>query len=563
MDTNATLNITGTGSKTMDALPNFSVSGTVNWDGAGPIVFKNGSSFEMGGTFNVTGGGTMQDGGGGTNSFDNVGGGKFIVKPGAANTVTIHVKFTDVGANVECDVDSGTLLVDGGSDLNGKIIVDNAAQLTLASTNPKVDALDGVTIITGTTVFLGHVTVLNDSSLETTVLDKSVLLDGARTLSIGADYEWFGNGPWSGSGQMIVTGLGGHLKLDVAGQAAYPLGRTIDNLGMVTWSQRDISVSNAANIINEDSATYDIQVDKNILNGGGAGTFQNKANATLQKSAGNGTTRIDIITLPHNDGKIRVLTPGRIRYTTFFINLGIITIEASQGGLDFAAGFEQDAGGSTAIQASNASITVSGGDFALKGGTVSVVEGDTISVTGNYLQTGGSTTLGGPSLPGGSISVTNQVVVSSGTLELSVGTLTATNGVVINSGGILQGTGQVYGALTNAGTINPGDPGVIGNIGVSGSYTQTSTGILNMDVGGSGSNMSGDQLNVSGLATLAGTINVLTPGSIPYAGSFELLTWGSRSGAFATVNLPGTGHWSYSYDDTSSPYGFVVSKWPY
>src|SRR5262249_2039997 len=149
----------------------------------------------------------------------------FTVDPGAINTVSMHVQFTNLGDNAETDVDSGTLLVDGDSRLQGKIIVNNAAQLTLASNNPKVDDLDGVTILTGTTVFLGHITVSNDSALGTTVQDRSVLLDGTGTLSIAEDYEWFGNGPWQGSGQMKVLGPagmgGGNLKLDVAGQAAY------------------------------------------------------------------------------------------------------------------------------------------------------------------------------------------------------------------------------------------------------------------------------------------------------------------------------------------------------
>jgi hypothetical protein len=66
-----------------------------------------------------------------------------------------------------------------------------------------------------------------------------------------------------------------------------------------------------------------------------------------------------------------------------------------------------------------------------------------------------------------------------------------------------------------------------------------------------------DALQVSGLATLGGTLNVfLGPGYTPSPGDvFAVLTYGSRSGTFATINLPSLprGHWDPRYDDASAP----------
>src|SRR5437773_5361192 len=255
----------------------------------------------------------------------------------------------------------------------------------------------------------------------------------------------------------------------------YSLGRTIDNWKTVIWSQREISVSNGANIINHLGSVFTIAVDMNMVSNGG-GSFQNYDGATLQKTAGTGWTQIDLPFIGGNQGTIKV-TSGFLRLSPFLLNAGIIVISAPAGGMAFNGGFEQDSGstelavngttmtvsggnlvqtgGSTTLDGvGNVSITVTSGNFQLSGGTVEADEGDTISVTGQYQESGGTTTL-----YQADITATDEIVVSGGTMELqpdvrgATGTsLSATNGVYINSGGILQGTGKVLGNLTNAGT---------------------------------------------------------------------------------------------------------------
>src|SRR5207245_6831528 len=104
-----------------------------------------------------------------------------------------------------------------------------------------------------------------------------------------------------------------------------------------------------------------------ILNGGGAGSFQNNSGAVLVKDGGTATTRIDLVFFPYNGGTIKVTAQGaRIKFTPFMLNFGGLSITVTSAGMDFSAGLEQDSG-STSIVANTATITVAGGNFVLKG----------------------------------------------------------------------------------------------------------------------------------------------------------------------------------------------------
>ncbi len=95
------------------------------------------------------------------------------------------------------------------------------------------------------------------------------------------------------------------------------------------------------------------------------------------------------------------------------------------------------------------------GDPVTTSGTVLVDAGSSLSRTGAYTQTAGTTTVNG--------------------------TLSATGPVDIQ-GGALQGTGTVSANVSNAGQVNPGtSPGLLT---VNGTYTQTSAGALNIEIGG-------------------------------------------------------------------------------
>jgi hypothetical protein len=166
------------------------------------------------------------------------------------------------------------------------------------------------------------------------------------------------------------------------------------------------------------------------------------------------------------------------------------------------------------IKIAAGSLSVTGGDVA-NSGTVIVGPGDDLSVDGSYTQTGGST-------------------------QLDSGSLTA-GGLVDLEGGVLGGTGTVYANVLNNAKVDVGQPGSPGVLTIVGDYTQAAGGVLVIEVGGTDAGTDFDQLAVTGQATLDGTLTVnLTGGFVPNSGDrFQVLTFGSETGAFATVDGDG------------------------
>ena len=122
-----------------------------------------------------------------------------------------------------------------------------------------------------------------------------------------------------------------------------------------------------------------------------------------------------------------------------------------------------------------------------------------------------------------------------GITKLTGGRLACGYPIYLN-GGVLSGVGQVNGPIVNSAEVKPGaSPGAIT---INGSYTQTATGRLTIEIGGPSPGSQHDRLVVSGPATLAGTLQLsLTNGFAPKEGdSFNVLSYGSRSGAFSTSN---------------------------
>lgn len=173
---------------------------------------------------------------------------------------------------------------------------------------------------------------------------------------------------------------------------------------------------------------------------------------------------------------------------------------------------------------------------------------------GNYLQSGGSTLLGGT---GGKLTVTQQVILSGGTLTLDNGIITAGAGMFIEGEGILAGKGAINGDVTNDGKIKVGDVSDfmrIGILAITGDYEQT--GILEVDLAGTGyPGMNYDQLQVTGNASLGGTLNVgLLNGFMPTINNaFSLVMFGSGGGVFGIRNLPAlpTGQWAWGASETA------------
>jgi hypothetical protein len=123
---------------------------------------------------------------------------------------------------------------------------------------------------------------------------------------------------------------------------------------------------------------------------------------------------------------------------------------------------------------------------------------------------------------------------TAGVLRLAGGNLAASQ-ILDLTGGELTGAGIVTGNVTNAATVRVGTP--LGRLTVTGNFTQTAAGTLALDLGGTMAATQFDQLVVTGQATLGGKLQVNRVGDFtPAAGHFaELLTYGSKTGAFANI----------------------------
>jgi hypothetical protein len=188
--------------------------------------------------------------------------------------------------------------------------------------------------------------------------------------------------------------------------------------------------------------------------------------------------------------------------------------------------------------------------------------GGMINNTGTLRKMAGSNFTGANTIPVNNVSP-GVIEVNSGNMTLyqftnSGGTVNLNGGtfvcyVPVNlQGGTLKGTGTVSGQIINSGIVAPGSSaGII--TGTTG-YTQYTTGTLNIELGGLTPGTQYDQLKVTGAASLAGTLNVsLINGYIPNVGdSFTIMTHGSRTGNFGTVNFNCTSRtWSITYNPTS------------
>ncbi len=132
-------------------------------------------------------------------------------------------------------------------------------------------------------------------------------------------------------------------------------------------------------------------------------------------------------------------------------------------------------------------------------------------------------------------------------IDLGNGTLNPGDTLNLASGDSLIGSGTLAANLVNAGTVSPGNSA--GGITIEGNYTQESTGVLDIQLGGTTAGTQYDQLTVTGTATMAGTLNVsLIDGFIPQVGdSFTILPYSTRSGGFSTLNVPEGYRWGFQY----------------
>jgi len=239
---------------------------------------------------------------------------------------------------------------------------------------------------------------------------------------------------------------------------------------------------------------------------------------------------------------------------TYNLRGGMLTVNAP-------TGISNGAGTST-LNIDGGTLTVGGGNGSID--VDNLYLGSAAGFTGSHILSGtgtftasneyiGNSGSGTFTQTGGTHTVTSTLAIaqnagSSGTYNLQGGLLDASIIDIVNAGtatfnftggtlAVDQFTGNL---VNNGGTLAPGNSP--GTTNITGDYTQMAAGIFDVEIGGLLAGTEYDVLNVSGTASLDGTLNVslfdLGSGLFaPQAGdSFDILTAEILSGSFSTLS---------------------------
>lgn len=588
----AVLNIGGAADKFLSArvLNNF---GTVNWT-QGRILFQNSSIFNNhpGALFDITTDSQFTSTSvGGT--FNNSG---TFRKSGNAGVTTIvqFIAFNNQDGIV--DVLSGSIVVDSPMAMNGTNTFSGAGILkvtgTLSGTTTIVGQVElaggtfagsGIITIDGTLIWssgtmsgAGTTEITSDSTLQITGTPDHFL--STRTLNNAGTTIW--------DGGRILFQNNGHF-FNRAGAlfevrhdnvfTSTSVGGKFTNEGtfrkLITTGNTSISQFVA---ISSTNSTFDTQTGKVIIDStitlGGTTTFNGAGTTEITGSvAGTGTIA----------GRLR-LAGGSIS------GAGAITVT---GTLDWISG-QMTGSGTTSIAAGGILNIDSAADHFLNSrdlfnsGTVHWINGRVMfqnSVVFNN-QSGGvfsvevdsqfaSTSVGGTFNNSGGTFTKNtagQVTMSfvafnnSGTLQVQNGIVRFENGFTQTAGttmvdgqiqatsalqiqgGVLGGNGTISATVTNSGgNVSPGNSA--GTLTITGGYNQGTGGTLTMEIEGAAQY---DRLVVGGLFKPLGTLNIVSPYSPADGETFQIITFGTRSGDFTTttgLNLGGGKSYAPTY----------------
>jgi len=448
----------------------------------------------------------------------------------------------------------GTYTVDGTLKFDGANIVTNAANITLSgSTSKIIDQSNGDGL----------------ANFATNASGGTFALATGRNFTTASNFT--NNGTLNiGGGTKFAVGTNGAANLtNFSGTTL--TGGTYIVAGTLQFNGANIVTNDASITLSGAAAKIEDQTGANALanfatNGTGStfalassakfntsGNFTN--NGTLNVATGtkfstgvNGASNLtNYATNTLTGGSYIATGTGQIQFNNEATTGGIKTNAASitlSGATSTASLIDQNGANMLANFATNSSTgsftLISSRTFTTAAGftnagimQISKTTTFTVGASGNYAQTGGATTVDG---------------------TLTVGTAAAVNisgGSLFGNGGTINGNVDLTG-----GTVNPGDGlNAIGDFKVSGTYIQGSGGTLNIDLNGITPNTKYDVLNITGAATLGGTLNFdLLAGFTPTVGqSFTVINYASETGAFTTVNLPTAPpntHWTFVCDPT-------------
>jgi fibronectin-binding autotransporter adhesin len=441
---------------------------------------------------------------------------------------------------------SGTTLTGGTYTVSGTLefgasgtnVVTDAANITLTGANAKI-------------IDFASVNVLANLATVTSV--------GSFTIGSGANFTTAGN--FSNLGKLavnagstfIVTGSLSNFNssTNTLTGGSYTVGGTLEFAGAnIVTDAASITLSDTGKIVNSTTSGNGLANLATITSAGSLTLAAKAAFTTADNLTNNGKLVIDAgstLTVAGNLTNFNSTTDtltngtytvgGTLEFTGANIvnNAANLTISGSSakilnGTANGLASFTNNTGSLTVT--GDGSFTTGSANFT-NSGNVTVTKGSTLSVGGGnaYNQSAGTTTVDG-ALVGFGIDVTGGTIEGAGKLSQNV----------------------TVGGSGTAPTLNVGDSGKAGLLIITGSYTQLSTATMKSFIGGTTVGTQYSQLQVSGTATLAGTLTVaLASGFTPTVGStFTVLTASSISGAFSnsTIAINSTEHFNVSYTST-------------
>ena len=503
--------------------------------------------------------------------------GGLMVKAAGAGATTVAVPYDNDGV---LEVGAGTVNFSVG-DLGGSSghFVTSGAGSLLRFTAGSSHTFAAGALLSGRLEFAAArltvpagVTITVPAGSELTQGPSSTLA-GAGTLRVEGLLRWTGG--FQVDGGRTVVAAGGSALVDPGGSDSVFMedGRQFDNEGTVDWVSGHIRLGRAAVATRfNNSGRFQLADNHSFFIWTGTGLdpeLRNLAGGLMVKAAGAGTTAVSF---PFdNDGTLQVDT-GTVALSGEFANFLAASRTLSGGsyilkgtfrfpGADIvtnAATIVLDGAGSQLVDALGANglrrlaDNAAGGDLTLTNGRsaattvpfanhgrLALGSDSSFTSTGSYEQAAGSTLL-----------------------QASTSALTATGAVVSVTGGSLAGIGTVGPAVTaSGGEVAPGLSA--GVLRTSGSYTQSASAALRVEIGGRTAGTDFDQLAVTGAAALNGTLRIeTTNGFSPADGDrFRILTAGSRTGEFLSlVGADIGGGLGYTADYDSTGVWLVISN---
>ena len=523
----------------------------------------------------------------------------------------------NVGSGINILTNSATLTLEGGTIESGGTT--NALAGLAANTKSLTIAGTGTSISTSAASFsnTGTLTINSGDSFTTAALTQLTGANGSKTLSAGT-YVLAGNLDLTTSGISIVTNSatltleGGTINSNnvnalsalASNTKSLTIAGTANN---VSTSAASFSNTGTLTINSGDTFTAPTltQISGTTLTGGtyvlagnldltaAANITTNSANLTLEGGAIKTGNTNDLANLSSNTGSLTLASNANFSAVGSFTNSGSLTVNKgskfsvttgtltnlSSGTL---AGGAYTIGGTLQLPTANGGIVTNAANLTLTGTAAKILDGTSNALAGFNTNTGTFALAGGATLttPATSFSNSGTMTIAKGTTmtiggtgngyNQTAGTTTVdgtisagSSGLANVTGGTIQGAGTLTAANLSVGTasvgsatINVGDAGKSGLLAITGSYTQLATGNMTGFINGTTAGTGFSQIDVTGTAALAGTINFTVAAafqsSLTLGETFTVLNASSVTGTFSnsTIAINSSFHFTVSYTAT-------------